>query len=135
MSCRTHSASEAPTAPSSSERSRGRPLLRSSVPHSRASMILVNSEARSEISVMDRGLAYGDGVFRTLPARDGRPLLWPRHYAKLAHDAGVLKLQIPEADVLENDVRAVCKDHAECAVKIVLTRGHGPRGYAYRGDE
>ncbi|HZN25130.1 MAG TPA: aminodeoxychorismate lyase [Burkholderiales bacterium] len=98
-------------------------------------MILINGEARSEISAMDRGLAYGDGIFRTFPARQGQPLSWRRHYAKLAHDAGVLKLAMPEADVLESEVRAVCKDHGACAVKIVLTRGAGLRGYRYAGDE
>jgi len=98
-------------------------------------MILVNGEARSEIPATDRGLAYGDGIFRTFPAQDGRPLLWRRQYAKLAHDAAVLKLHVPNADVLEEDVRVLCADREVCAVKIVLTRGSGVRGYGYRGDE
>jgi 4-amino-4-deoxychorismate lyase len=98
-------------------------------------MIFVNGEARPEIPATDRGLAYGDGVFRTFAAREGRPVLWQRHYAKLAHDAAVLKLDVPHADVLEEDVRAVCKDHVACTVKIMLTRGTGARGYGYRGDE
>ncbi len=98
-------------------------------------MILVDGEARPEISAMDRGLAYGDGVFRTLAARDGRPLLWCRQYAKLVHDAARLKLQPPEADVLEDEVKTVCKGHGACAVKIILTRGAGRRGYGYAGDE
>ena len=98
-------------------------------------MILVNGEAHPEISAMDRGLAYGDGIFRTLAAREGRPLLWRRQYAKLVHDAGRLKLQPPEADVLEDEVKTVCKDHGACAVKIILTRGAGRRGYGYGGDE
>lgn len=98
-------------------------------------MMLVNGETRSEIPATDRGLAYGDGVFRTFPAREGRPLLWPRQYKKLAHDAAVLKLHVPRPEVLERDVRAVSKDHEACAVKIILTRGSGVRGYGYHGDE
>jgi 4-amino-4-deoxychorismate lyase len=98
-------------------------------------MILVNGEAHSEIPATDRGLAYGDGVFRTFPSRQGRPLVWRRQYAKLAHDAAALKLQTPNVDVLEREVRAVSKDHEGCAVKILLTRGSGARGYGYRGDE
>ena len=98
-------------------------------------MILVDGEARPEISAMDRGLAYGDGIFRTLAASEGRPRLWRRHYAKLAHDAARLKLEVPQADVLEREVRTVCQDEGECAVKIIVTRGAGRRGYAYAGDE
>jgi len=98
-------------------------------------MILVDGEPRPEISATDRGLAYGDGIFRTLAASAGRPCFWTRHYSKLAHDAAVLKLQLPRADVLEGEVRAVCKDHEACAVKIIVTRGAGPRGYSYTGHE
>src|SRR5215210_6111799 len=98
-------------------------------------MILIDGEARPEISAMDRGLAYGDGIFRTLATREGRPLLWRRHYAKLVHDAARLKLAVPEADVLEDEVKTVCKDHGARAVKIILTRGAGRRGYVYAGDE
>ena len=43
-------------------------------------MILVNGVADAALSVCDRGLAYGDGVFRTFPYRDGAPVLWRRQY-------------------------------------------------------
>jgi 4-amino-4-deoxychorismate lyase len=98
-------------------------------------MILVNGEARNEVSAMDRGLAYGDGVFRTFPARNGKPVQWQRQYAKLARDAAVLKLQVPQPHALEAEVRTVCSSEPACAVKIILTRGPGARGYGYSGEE
>ena len=97
-------------------------------------MILVNGEVASEVSARDRGLAYGDGVFRTIAARDGRPLHWQRHYQKLAQDCAVLRLSVPEASILESEVRVACGDKSRCAVKIVVTRGVGARGYAYARD-
>lgn len=94
-------------------------------------MILVNGEARSEISAMDRGLAYGDGVFRTFPARHGEPAHWRRHYAKLARDGAVLGLHVPAAVTLAAEVKSACRGQPECTVKIILTRGVGARGYRY----
>jgi 4-amino-4-deoxychorismate lyase len=98
-------------------------------------MILVDGIARDEVSASDRGLAYGDGVFRTLLARRGLPVQWHRQYAKLARDAAVLRLRAPAPELLESEVREVCGGGEPCAVKIVLTRGTGARGYAYSGAE
>lgn len=99
-----------------------------------ARMIFVNGAPSTAVSAMDRGLAYGDGVFRTLLARSGAPLHWERQYAKLAHDCAALRLRMPEARLLEAEVRAACRGVSECAVKIVVTRGAGARGYRYDPD-
>jgi 4-amino-4-deoxychorismate lyase len=98
-------------------------------------MILVNGVVRSEVSAMDRGLAYGDGVFRTFLARGGTALHWHRHYAKLVRDCAALRLRVPDRQVLEADVKAACGDDPRSTVKIVITRGPGRRGYGYAGDE
>ena len=94
-------------------------------------MILVNGEARSTISATDRGLFYGDGVFRTFPAIDGRPLHWTRHHEKLVHDCAALGLRAPDACELEHDVAKACESRPACTVKIIVTRGTGRRGYGY----
>lgn len=98
-------------------------------------MIVVNGVVGSEISALDRGLAYGDGVFRTFPARRGLPVHWPRQYAKLAQDCAALRLAVPDAEALATDVRTACGAAAYAAVKIVITRGVGARSYRYEGDE
>ena len=54
-------------------------------------MNLVNGVENEAVSAQDRGLAYGDGVFRTLPMRGGRPLLWRQQYAKLVADCESLR--------------------------------------------
>lgn len=98
-------------------------------------MILVDGVARDEVSASDRGLAYGDGVFRTLLSRRGMPVQWQRQYAKLARDASALGLHAPAGELLESEVRQVCSGGQSCAVKIVLTRGVGARGYGYSGAQ
>jgi hypothetical protein len=37
---------------------------------------LINGSNTSGLDPFDRGLAYGDGVFRTFKVIDGKPLLW-----------------------------------------------------------
>ncbi len=92
-------------------------------------MILVNGRAADTIDALDRGLAYGDGVFRTMRTDDGRPLWWSDHYAKLATDCAALGMHCPERDRLHEEVLAVAEP-GHGVVKIVITRGVGARGYA-----
>ena len=93
-------------------------------------MILVNGVAATSIPADDRGLAYGDGVFRTLLAVNGQPLHWARHYAKLAADCARLGIVCPAEPVLLAEACAVSHGQPQAAVKIIVTRGSGPRGYA-----
>jgi 4-amino-4-deoxychorismate lyase len=93
-------------------------------------MNLINGVAGDAVSVRDRGLAYGDGVFRTFPLRGGKPVLWQRQYAKLASDCAALKIACPASDVLEHDLAAIAVAESDCVVKIIVTRGDSARGYA-----
>jgi 4-amino-4-deoxychorismate lyase len=91
-------------------------------------MKLINGIAGATISVRDRGLAYGDGVFRTFPVRQGKPVWWQRQYAKLAQDCAALKIDCPSRDTLASDLALL--DTRDCVVKIIVTRGDSLRGYA-----
>lgn len=93
-------------------------------------MILINGLPEDKIAATDRGLAYGDGVFRTLAARGGKPLCWRRHYAKLRGDCERLGIPAPDEGILLDEVASVAQEMAECAVKIIVTRGQSERGYA-----
>lgn len=93
-------------------------------------MILVNGAAADSIAATDRGLAYGDGVFRTLLIRQGRPRWWPFHYAVLARDCKALGLSCPAEAELAADLGRLAQESAESVAKIVVTRGSGARGYA-----
>ena len=92
-------------------------------------MILVNGQPAETVNVLDRGLAYGDGVFRTLRTRAGQPLWWRDHYAKLAADCAALALACPDEAGLRGEICRVAAA-GEGVAKIVLTRGTGARGYA-----
>lgn len=53
----------------------------------------VNGAPDEQLSVRDRGLAYGDGLFETIAVRGGRIPLLARHMARLAE--GCRRLSIP----------------------------------------
>ena len=93
-------------------------------------MNLVNGAAVGVISARDRGLAYGDGVFRTFPLRGKQPVLWRRQYAKLAHDCLALGIECPAHGAFERDLAQIAATHSDCIVKIIVTRGDSARGYA-----
>ena len=92
--------------------------------------MLVNSTPANALPADDRGLAYGDGVFRTLRCVNGQPLHWARQFARLAHDCGRLSIVCPGEELLLGETRKAASTYANAAVKIIVTRGAGPRGYA-----
>jgi 4-amino-4-deoxychorismate lyase len=93
-------------------------------------MMLVNGAPAQSIPATDRGLAYGDGIFRTFRAVNGEPLHWDRHYAKLSADCIALGISCPDQTTLLAETRDVARAQSHMVVKIIVTRGDGPRGYA-----
>ncbi|WOJ88925.1 aminotransferase class IV [Methylocapsa polymorpha] len=93
---------------------------------------LVAPEA-AHVSIADRGLLLGDGVFETILVHNGRAFDLDAHLARLETGLGVLgfaeavDLAKLRADIahyltLENAARAV--------LRLTVTRGVGPRGLA-----
>jgi 4-amino-4-deoxychorismate lyase len=93
-------------------------------------MILVNGAATDRVVVTDRGLAYGDGVFRTILVTDGRAHNWRFQIRKLAHDCAALALPCPAEAVLSKELMRASAEQRECIVKVIVTRGRAERGYA-----
>lgn len=89
----------------------------------------IDGHAAWQISADDRGLAYGDGVFRTIRIANGRAVGWPFHYARLIHDCAALGFTAPAHEALAADINALCRDATSGVLKIMITRGSGGRGY------
>ncbi|WP_049620868.1 aminodeoxychorismate lyase [Frateuria defendens] len=92
--------------------------------------VLVDGQAQDRVSVFDRGLSYGDGLFETLRFEAGEAPLWPRHMQRLASGCERLGLPAPDAALLREEARAVSAGLAQAVVRITVTRGTGARGYA-----
>jgi 4-amino-4-deoxychorismate lyase len=91
---------------------------------------LINGVPCETISVHDRGLLYGDGVFRTVLLRHGKLQQWARHYAKLYKDCNTIGLLCPEEQVLLGELSGITQNISDGIVKVIVTRGTSQRGYA-----
>lgn len=81
------------------------------------------------LTVADRGLQYGDGLFETLAVRRGAPCLWRRHFDRLARGANRLGISCPQPELLLRECRQLTGGRSVGVLKIILTRGGGGRGY------
>ena len=90
---------------------------------------LVNGEPGSVISIHDRGLQFGDGVFETIAVQSGEMLCADAHFARLEAGCRQLSIAAPERRLLEREARQLCRSLAAAVLKIVITRGTGGRGY------
>lgn len=92
--------------------------------------MLINGVPGDMFSIHDRGLLYGDGVFRTLRVSGGKILCWPRHFRRLQQDCAALGLPCPEAALLFAELQQLAAQQPDGVAKIIVTRGPGVRGYA-----
>jgi 4-amino-4-deoxychorismate lyase len=93
------------------------------------SLVLVDGENLDFFPVDDRGLMYGDGVFRTLRVVGSTPRWWDEQLLKLTDDCIRLGLKAPEAAEWNADLAKMCSHLSDGVMKLVVTRGSGPRGY------
>lgn len=88
------------------------------------------------LPVSDRGLAYEDGVFTTMKVSRGAPLFLKKHLERLTRDASAIHLAAPVGEVEAACLGLVSRLGIEDGVlKVVLTRGSGPRGLSTRNVE
>ena len=92
--------------------------------------MIINGLQGDSINANDRGLMYGDGVFRTLRIRLGQPLFWPQHYLKLQHDCAALDIECPPYQLLDSELMPLAENCVDGIAKIIITRGAAYRGYA-----
>jgi 4-amino-4-deoxychorismate lyase len=92
----------------------------------------VNGEPVDQVTVLDRGLRYGDGCFETMAVRGGRIPLWNRHYQRLVQGCDRLHIE-PDFDreQLEHELTTLIGESDRAIVRLTVTRGSAGRGYAY----
>ena len=92
---------------------------------------LINGQPGELIAARNRGLAYGDGLFETIAVRAGGARLIERHLERLATSCARLAIPAPSANVLAGEIESLCRGCERGTIKVVITRGDGPRGYGY----
>lgn len=113
---------------------------------------LVNGRDESLVPIVDRGLQFGDGLFTTLPAHEGRALCLQSHLSRLRQGAVLLGMSSVDAILaaLQEDIAALLAAQGggaqggpaqggaaqggrvprRAVLKIILSRGPSGRGYA-----
>jgi branched-subunit amino acid aminotransferase/4-amino-4-deoxychorismate lyase len=90
--------------------------------------LIAISQAR--VSVNDRGFLYGDGLFETLRADDGRVQFLREHLERLGASARTFRLPFPEnipwQERLAQLLTANGLNRGPARVKILLSRGEAP---------
>jgi branched-chain amino acid aminotransferase len=85
----------------------------------------------ARVSVFDHGFLYGDGVYETLRAYEGRIFLWERHMARLRRSCELIGLGLPIRDqawipiIAELLVRNGLQD---AGLRLTVSRGEGELG-------
>ncbi|MES2824702.1 MAG: aminodeoxychorismate lyase [Pseudomonadota bacterium] len=96
--------------------------------------IAINGVIDQQVSPLDRGFTYGDGVFETCRMINAKIPLWNLHVERLI--SSCKKLSIPVTDNLVQDFLAqllsqIAPENLVAAVvKIIVTRGQGGRGFS-----
>ena len=88
------------------------------------------------LPVADWGLAYGDGAFTTMKVLGGVPQFLRKHLERPTRDAAAIRLAAPVGEVEAACFGLVSRLGLEDGViKVVLSRGSGPRGLSTRNVE
>lgn len=92
--------------------------------------VYINGEPAGQLSIADRGLLYGDGLFETIAVRNGRPALLAKHLQRLQR--GLQTLAFPEIDVesLSERISNTARLHGDAVLRLTISRGPSGRGYA-----
>lgn len=92
--------------------------------------MLVNGVAATQVSALDRGLAYGDGLFESIRLVGMVAPLWRRHMQRLAEGCTRLRIPAPDPAQLWREALEVSRGMPQSVLRITVTRGPGERGYA-----
>jgi 4-amino-4-deoxychorismate lyase len=90
---------------------------------------LVNGQ-QTGVDPADRGLAYGDGLFETMAANDGRIRWLDLHLDRLEDGCRRLEIPAPSRSLLAQEIDTLCPRKGRAVVKLIVTRGPGARGYS-----
>ncbi len=82
------------------------------------------------ISIYDRGLRFGDGVFETIAVAYGVPYCWDLHQQRLFAGCDALRIPYKSAELRAHCDALIQKNNVvNGMLRIMVTRGVGSQGY------
>ncbi len=98
-----------------------------------SSTALLDGEVFDAAIALQRGLAFGDGLFETVRARAGSVPLWDAHRQRLARGCARLDLDPPSDGILRGELERLLLSHPDAVLKLMVWRSAEGSGYAPRG--
>jgi len=101
-----------------------------------SAIVLINGKRQNTVSIFNRNMQYGDGLFETCIAMDNQILFWPRHFSRLEIGREKLSINKINEGVWLSDIKKAfaLSPKNNCIVKLILSRGNTLRGYGYKDD-
>ena len=99
-------------------------------------IVLINGAKQSKISIFNRNVQFGDGLFETCVVENKKILFWTNHFARLNRGCEQLKISKVDESVWLSDVKKALSlySYDRCVVKLILSRGESLRGYGFKDD-
>jgi 4-amino-4-deoxychorismate lyase len=97
--------------------------------------VWINGRRATKLDYRDRGLQYGDGIFETMRVRGHQVRLLDFHLERLYAGCERLKIEGPEPPRLRGELERIARGAKAGVLKLIVTRGSGPRGYRPAGSE
>lgn len=94
---------------------------------------LVNRKRKKHISIYNRNVQFGDGVFETCLLQNSRLVFWDYHFSRLIQGAKLLDISPPSSQVWLADIQALI-NHSRLkhgVIKLILSRGNSKQGYRF----
>jgi D-alanine transaminase len=89
---------------------------------------------QAQVSVLDRGFLFGDGVYEVIPVYDGRPLRLEQHLQRLQDSLDGIRLKNPlDLNSWRNLIVELIQksDANDQLLYLQITRGAAPRDHAF----
>ncbi|MCJ8321465.1 MAG: aminodeoxychorismate lyase [Colwellia sp.] len=93
----------------------------------------INGKQTNQLSVKDRSISYGDGLFTTGKITNGNIEMLPLHINRLRQGCIKLKIEQPNLNELNDELQEIARCYNKAVIKIVITAGEGGRGYSRIG--
>lgn len=84
----------------------------------------------ASLTISDRGLKFGDGVYETIRVHNGQPYSWEKHMERLTISLNLLKINYSTEWLLSICTNLINKNNiTHGSLRIMITRGIGGAGY------
>jgi 4-amino-4-deoxychorismate lyase len=98
--------------------------------------VWVDGRVAGEVSLLDRGLHYGDGLFETIGCVAGRPRFLALHLKRLESGCARLGIPAPDLGAVAQEITLAAAERGGAILKLIVTRGRAQaRGYGVSGAE